>query len=218
MKNKREALLEICQITHYCLLGFLLLCSSHAMSQQTAEEVAEVVDDEIIQRDVVTYPSGFFDRYQPITALDMVNQVPGFQLDSSNFNFIEVRGFSESAGNVLIDDRRPSTKSDSLNNILSRIPASSVDKIELIRGQVRNIDMRGQSVVVNLVLLEGIPASVQWEATMRQTFGHGPVTPALNISYSDTWQGVDINLGFNSRVNSVGREGIEDSFDSNGDL
>ncbi len=218
MKNKREKLTGAHLPAKICLVFSLLLCSSNGIAQPTAEDVVEEINTEIIERDLVTYPPGFFDRYQPITALDMVNQVPGFQVDSSNNNFIEVRGFSESAGNVLIDDRRPSTKSDSLDNILSRIPASSVDKIELIRGQVRNIDMRGQSVVVNLVLREGIPASIQWETTMRQTFGHGPVTPALTISYSDVWKGVDMNFGVRLRQNVVGREGTEDSFDNNGDL
>lgn len=218
MKNNRENPNRPHKLIKCCIFVCILVSSSNVHSQQPAEQVAEELYTEIIQRDLVTYPSGFFDRYQPITALDMVNQVPGFQLDSSNNNFIEVRGFSESAGNVLIDDRRPSTKSDSLDNILSRIPASSVEKIELIRSQVRNIDMRGQSVVVNLVLREGIPASIQWESTIRQTFGHGPITPALTMSYSDTWEGVDINLGINSRFNGVGREGTEDSYDSNGDL
>lgn len=189
-----------------------------ASFQIIAQQGGESANPERIERDLVSYPAIFFDRYQPITALDMVNQVPGFQLDSSNNNFLEVRGFSESAGNMLINDRRPSTKSDSLSNMLARIPASSVEKIELIRGQVRNIDMRGQSVVANLILLEGIPASIQWQATARQTFGHGPVTPALNVSYADTWEGVDINIGVNGRKNGVGREGTEDIFDGNGNL
>ena len=69
----------------------------------------------------------------------MVNQVPGFQLEGG-FNNNRVRGFANTAGNVLIDDRRPSAKRDSLGNILTRIPAASVERIELIRGQVRGID------------------------------------------------------------------------------
>jgi hypothetical protein len=165
---------------------------------------------ELLERDLVSYPASYFDRFNPITAVDMVNQVPGFQLDGNNFN---IRGFSEAAGNVLIDDRRPSTKRDSLNNILSRIPATSVRRIELIRGQVRNIDMRGESVVVNLVLREGIPAAVQWEAAIRRTFGHGPLIPIGRFSLSDNWNGIDYNLGFSGRRNSVGRKGTENIFD-----
>jgi hypothetical protein len=218
MRRKKGNLPANIYIIRIYLSLLLLSITSSVFSQQSAEQVAGEIDAEIIRRDLVTYQAGYFDRYQPITALDMVNQVPGFQVDSSNNNFLEVRGFSESAGNVLINDRRPSTKSDSLANILSRIPASSVEKIELIRGQVRNIDMRGQSVVANLVVQEGIPAAIQWEASARQTFGHGPITPSLNISYSDTWEGVDLILGVDSRYNGVGREGNEDSFDVNGNL
>ncbi|NNE39144.1 MAG: hypothetical protein HKN08_12630, partial [Gammaproteobacteria bacterium] len=31
--------------------------------------------------EIVAYPSSFFQRYQPNTALDMVNVLPGFQVD-----------------------------------------------------------------------------------------------------------------------------------------
>ena len=170
--------------------------------------------EEILARDSVVYPASFFDRFSPVTAADMVNQVPGFQLENNDSN--RVRGFSEAAGNILIDDRRPSTKQDSLINILSRIPASSVEQIEMIRRQVRGVDLRGQSAMVNLILREGIPAAVQWETTIAQTFEVGSPTPQANISLSDTWNGIDFNMGLRGSLLRGGRSGTEDIFD-NGD-
>ena len=198
----------------------LLLIFLSLLLQVNAQDIDADLEPEteILERDLVSYPASYFDRFNPITALDMVNQVPGFQLDSDNFGFRDVRGFSEAAGNVLIDDRRLSTKSDSLNSILSRIPSTSVRRIELIRGQVRNIDMRGESVVVNLILREGLPAAVQWEAAIRRTFGHGPLIPIGRFSLSDNWNGMDYRLGLSGRRNSVGRKGTENIFDPDNGL
>ena len=186
----------------FSLISFQL----NAQSQQPELEI------ETLERDLVSYPASFFDRFRPVTALDIVNQVPGFQLEGG-FNNNNVRGFANAAGNVLIDDRRPSAKRDSLGNILSRIPAASVERIELIRGQVRGIDLRGDSQVVNIILREGIPASVQWQTGIRQTFGFGSLTPSGRISLSDNWKGIDYNVGINARRNAVGRIGTEDIFD-----
>ena len=71
----------------------------------------------------------------------MVDQVPGFQLDDGT----DQRGFGAAIGNVLINDRYPSAKQDTPTQILQRIPASQVQRIELIRGQVREIDLLGQT-------------------------------------------------------------------------
>jgi len=198
-------------------LGAVLLFGSaalhvHAQAQRSdTDDVESAAESELLQRDFVSYPANFFDRFQPVTALDMVNQVPGFQLDD---DINDERGFANVAGNILIDDRRPSTKRDSLTSILTRIPAATVARIELIRGQVRSIDLRGQSTVVNLILREGIPAAVQWEAALRKTTGHGSVVPSGGISLTDTWKGVDFNVGFNGRRHAIGRTGTEDIFDS----
>ena len=94
------------------------------------------------------FPASFFQRYQPSTAFDMVERVPGFTLDDGG----DRRGFGAAAGNILVNGRRPSTKDDLPSALLKRIPASNVGRIELIRGQLRGIDMRGQSVVANIVL------------------------------------------------------------------
>ena len=79
---------------------------------------------------VTSYPPSFFTSFQPNTALDMVNDLPGFSLDTGD----SVRGFAGSAGNVLIDGERPASKTDGLDQILQRIPASSVARIDVIRG------------------------------------------------------------------------------------
>jgi len=162
---------------------------------------------------VVEYPAAFFALYQPGSALDMVRQVPGFQLDDGGSN----RGFAGAAGNVLINGRRPSAKQDLPSAILSRIPASQVERIELIRGQLRGIDLRGQSMAVNVFLSQDIPASIRWEIFLQHNTT-APIKPAANISLSDSWKNIDFNAGLDVERNTSGYNGIESEFDSNGML
>src|SRR3954467_3411422 len=98
---------------------------------------------------ISAYPSSFFADARPATAYDMVNRLPGFSLDTGTGT--SVRGFAGTAGNVLVDGARPTAKNDDLQSILQRIPATSVERIELIRGSAPGIDMQGQSVVANVV-------------------------------------------------------------------
>ncbi|HEX3919796.1 MAG TPA: hypothetical protein VHW60_20850 [Caulobacteraceae bacterium] len=96
---------------------------------------------------VTSYPPSFFAPMRPNTALDMVGDLPGFSLDTGG----GVRGFGEAAGNVLINGERPATKNDSLDEIIKRIPAGSVERIDLIRGGAPGIDMQGKTVIANII-------------------------------------------------------------------
>ncbi len=100
---------------------------------------------------VTAYPASFFADNRPQTALDMINRLPGFSFEAGD----SVRGFSGAAGNVLVDGRRPSSKTDSLDSVLSRIVAREVERIEVIRGGAPGIDMQGRAVVANVIRRSG---------------------------------------------------------------
>jgi len=97
---------------------------------------------------VIVYPPSFFAGARPNNALDMVNRLPGFTLESVDTS---VRGLAGAGGNVLVDGQRPASKSDALSDVLARIPANTVERIELIRGGAPGINMQGKAVVVNVV-------------------------------------------------------------------
>jgi len=161
---------------------------------------------------IVTYAAEFFGRYQPNTALDMVNQVPGFQLDNGE----DERGFGNAVGNILINDRYPSAKQDTPSQILQRIPAGQVERIELIRGQVREIDLLGRPVVVNLVLAEDTPAAIRWELAVRKNFSLTPLAPFGGISVADRWGQTTYNFGIDGRRSSFGDPGNREILDAAG--
>lgn len=52
---------------------------------------------------------------------------------------------------MLIDGERPPSRTDSLSSILDRIPASSVQRIDLIRGGANGIDMQGRTIIANVI-------------------------------------------------------------------
>ncbi len=159
---------------------------------------------------VVSYPAEFFDRYRPNTALDMVNQLPGFQLDDGTDN----RGFASAVGNVLINNRRLSVKQDVPSATLSRIPASQVARIELVRGQGNGIDLQGQSVVANVFLKRESATSVRWEAYIEQN-NTADLKPAGSISLSSTWNEIEFITGVDMERNTSGYYGTEREFDGN---
>jgi outer membrane receptor protein involved in Fe transport len=117
-----------------------LLAALAAASPQAAAEAPA-------QQGVTVYQPAFFASSGASTALDMVKRIPGFTLDTG----ASVRGYEGAAGNVLVDGARPASKTDPLDQILYRMPASQVDHIEVIRGGAPGVDMQGKSILANVV-------------------------------------------------------------------
>ncbi|WP_293676883.1 TonB-dependent siderophore receptor [uncultured Phenylobacterium sp.] len=99
------------------------------------------------ERGVTAYPPSFFADLKPVSAYDMVIRLPGFTFDRGTM----VRGLEGAGGNVIIDGHSPLAKNDPLEEILRRIPAGSVERVEVIRGGAPGIDMEGRTVVANVV-------------------------------------------------------------------
>lgn len=81
------------------------------------------------------YTPADFARFAPRSALDMLNQVPGFSIRADD----QQRGLGEASGNVLVNGQRLTSKSDSIFDQLARIAASRVDKIEIVDGATLGI-------------------------------------------------------------------------------
>lgn len=107
----------------------------------------EAVAADAPQAGVISYSSAFFAETGPNTALDMVQRLPGFTFDRG----VAVRGLEGGGGNVLIDGEPVVSKNDTLDEMLRRIPVASVLRVDVIRGGAPGIDMRGRTVVANVV-------------------------------------------------------------------
>lgn len=117
------------------------------LAQAAAAATAPVLPTTPAEQAVTRYPASFFTPLNAANALDMVSKIPGFTLDTG----AAVRGFEGAAGNVLIDGERPSSKSDSIDQILQRIPVAQVERIDVVRGGAPGIDMQGKTVIANVV-------------------------------------------------------------------
>ena len=114
---------------------------------QVAEQAVAAPAPAPPERGVTAYPAAFFAEVRPTNAYDMVTRLPGFSFDKGS----TVRGLAGSGGNVLIDGQPPLAKNDPLEDILRRIPATSVARVEVIRGGAPGIDMEGRTVLANVV-------------------------------------------------------------------
>ncbi len=171
---------------------------------------------------VITYEAAFFEEFSPVTALDMVSQIPGFSLDNGD---TQRRGLADVYGNLLVNGQRPSDKSIDLETILGRIPASEVVSIELIREPVAGYEMRGHGQLANVIVREASGGSSAFSARLNHFAGHrlgSYVTGSITRSFGETevtaalavdWRGPRV-LTRDRDFNADG-SAIEEAFDSN---
>jgi hypothetical protein len=147
----------------------LLLCGSAgaALAAQTAGPDGRTV-----------YDAAYFTQFAPSNALQIVQRVPGFTLELGNQ---EVRGFGQAAGNVVINGQRPSSKSDTLETILARIPASRVARVEVGPGDLFGSEFSGKPVVLNLVTTSAGGLAGTFNGQLRRTYD-GNVDPDVTVS------------------------------------
>ncbi|MDQ2702890.1 MAG: TonB-dependent receptor, partial [Pseudomonadota bacterium] len=128
------------------------------------------------------FPTGYFRDAAPANAGDMLERVPGFTLIEAD---ADVRGYSGAAGNVLVDGARPTSKREETSEQLQRIPASAVERIELIRSGTPGVDMGGYAVLANIVL--------RHEAQTTSTIETGLVAS------TDGWSALQAELQYTRR-------------------
>ncbi len=127
----------------------------------------------------VVYPATFFAAYNPSSANDMIDRIPGVSLGGGGGG----RGLG-TGGDLLINGQRIAGKDNSPSNQLSRIAAREVDRIEIIRGTSADLDVRGSGQVVNVVLLEAHTRSSTSVEVNADHHHDGTVQPGGSVSHS----------------------------------
>jgi outer membrane receptor for ferrienterochelin and colicins len=119
-----------------------------------------------------TYDSAFFAQSNVQNAEDMLRRLPGVPaiLDAAGqVGTQQARGLGSGGDQILIDGKRLASKNQILPT-LRRITATSVARIELIRGTSSKIDVQSEGLIVNIVLKEGAGSnqiSGNWELNYR---------------------------------------------------
>lgn len=126
------------------------------------------------------YGPDYFAASEPVTALDMAERVPGFVLVAGE----DGRGLSGTEPNVLIDGRRPVSRSETIAEMLRRIPASQVAYLELMAVPPPGISMENHVVLLNVV--RNRTAAAWLAVTAEATIADHRLQPKLTADFGGT--------------------------------
>ena len=187
---------------------FLCLASTHSHPQDlspdpiavTTQESATASNGEDGTTSVTVYDADFFAAYNPIYVEDMLNRIPGTEgLVGFNNNQEERRGLRSNTDQILINGKRLTGKENASGQFLGSLPAKSVERIEIITGNVRELDADVGARVINVVLKDdagsgsgtySVGVVYNWEGQKR---------PVPRLSYSGSDGGLSYTLSLQVR-------------------
>jgi outer membrane receptor for ferrienterochelin and colicins len=151
--------------------------------------------DNVGDDSTVVYPASYFAEFNPVTAQDMLDRIPGVgSATGGGGNFGGSRqgggnggrglGSGSGGSQVIINGKRTAGKNNQTSGQMDRITADQVDYIEIIRGTSGELDVRGSSQVVNVVLFEELVSnSMSFEANVDRYLDHN-TAPGGSLAYS----------------------------------
>lgn len=168
--------------------GTLLLSSTVLQAQQPGASTGQ--PNAVAQEDgsITTYEPDFFAPYRPTHAKDMLERVPGASSALSDGGGTlsgddDRRGLRSQTTQILINGKRLTTKGNSISDYFERIPSDQVERIEVIVGNVREIDADVGGRVVNVVLADtGRPGGTWSLGNVSFTDGQHMPTASGSIS------------------------------------
>ena len=179
-------------------------------------QVPETADDA-----TVTYPAEYFAQFNPYSVNDMLQRIPGISLargGSRSASRGGGRGLGAGGEQVLINGRRIAGKSNEGDSQLSRIPASEVRYIEIIRGTSGELDVRGGTQVINVVLNEALSSvSFAYEVNTDRALD-GTLIPGGKIAATGQYGALNYFLSAEREPRYDYRDGFERALNRYGDL
>jgi hypothetical protein len=153
------------------------------------------------------YDVGFFQRFAPQNARDIIDNVPGFRLVERSGD----RGLGQAGANVLIDGQRVVGKNIGVTDVLAQIPAAAVREVQVLDGA--RLHITGFSgLVVNLVLVErGISGPSDWTPEFPSRIPATLSDGDLSVAVSTPLSTLTVRAGNDaSRRGSAGPEVVVD--------
>jgi outer membrane receptor for ferrienterochelin and colicins len=170
--------------SRFVTLTLLLLAAQFVSAQDNVGDDSTVV-----------YPASYFAEFNPVTAQDMLDRIPGVgSATGGGGNFGGSRqgggnggrglGSGSGGSQIIINGKRTAGKNNQTSGQMDRITAEQVDYIQIIRGTSGELDVRGSSQVVNVVLFEELSSnSLSFEANMDRYLDHN-TAPGGSLAYS----------------------------------
>lgn len=158
-----------------------------------------------------SYKPADFARYAPRSALDMLQQVPGFVIRDA----VQERGLGQASGNVLLNGQRMSGKTNDVLAQLGKIPAANVTRIEVRDGATLGIPGLSGPVANVIAKAGGISGSWAWRPDIRKHFTDPQLTRG-EVSISGARDSFEYTLGFDNAANHSGAGGGTTIFEPDG--
>lgn len=179
-----------------------LLLSAQIAHAQTVEQTAAVPNVES-EQDSQSYEADYYSSFVPRTAYDMILRTPGFQIRLAD----ERRGLGQGGANILLNGVRLSGKSTTPIEQIERIPASNVQRIEIIDGATSGIPgLTGR--VANIVTQKSsFTGNWEWSPVFRNYVK--PNWQRANISISGSKGNLEYGLTLTSNANRIASRGPE---------
>ncbi|MBL4582473.1 MAG: TonB-dependent receptor, partial [Gammaproteobacteria bacterium] len=179
-----------------------------------------------INDSTVTYPAEFFAQYEPFSVNDMLDRIPGINTarggggggngGPGSSSGSGRRGLGLGGDQILINGRRTTGKENEGSSQLSRIPANQVQYIEIIRGTSGELDVRGGSQVINIVLIQAeTRSSIAYEINADHLHD-GELKPGGKVSLTGQRGALDYLFSAESEPRWERRKGFENSFLADG--
>ena len=175
------------------IVFFFITFSNHIFAQQISSRSSNEAGSRVI------YDSEYFKAYNPVSAEDMLKRIPGTEGLTGGFGFHqdgERRGLRSNTDQVLINGKRLTGKQVKSSVFLSNLPAKSVKRIELITGNVRELDTEVGSRVINVVLNEDAGTGSGVVEAGILAWHNGQKRPMTSLSYSGDLNGISYTSSF----------------------
>lgn len=165
----------------------------------------------------VVYEAEFFDQYNPITASDMLDRIPGVNIGGGGPGGGNNRGLG-TGGNLLINGQRIAGKDNSPRDQLDRITADEVERIEIIRDTTGALNVRGASEVVNIILV-AVPSRSSTTVEVVQRLNHDDTYEVGgSVAWSQQIGNFQALVNFEARPNYENRDNREIRITPEGEL
>ena len=149
-----------------------------------------------------SYEPAYFERFGPRNALDMLVQVPGFEIRGGGGG----RGLGQADENVLVNGERLSSKTDSARDQLSRIPVGNVVRIDIVDGTTLDIPGLSGQVANVITRRSGVSGQFNYNAQIR-AYNADPALYGGEVSVTGSTGALDYTLALSNENNRFGNDG-----------
>lgn len=166
----------------------------------------------------VVYSAEFFTQYNPVTANDMLDRIPGISLGRGGGGGGGGDRGLGTGGNLLINGQRIAGKDNSARDQLQRITAAEVERIEIIRDTSGALNVRGASEVINVILVAVQSRSSTTVELINRLNHDDKFETGGSIAWSQQIGNFQALVTVGSRPNYENRDNREIQLDPSGEL